>query len=121
MTVEFVIVAEVLSSWNMIILHLFHAEEVATGQIFSYFAKNVIEVNQTAAYVKYIIEKLERIAAIKILQPHHLMSQANARGLQKKVQDAEIKQRVQMVVVIYTKLEENLTFYEEDNFIRNRH
>ena len=101
---ELVIVAEILSTWNMIILHHFHAEEVATCRIFSYFVKNVIEVNQTAAYVKFIIEKLERIAAIKILQAHHLKSQVNARGLQKKVPDAETKQRVQMGVVIYTKL-----------------
>jgi hypothetical protein len=55
-----------------------HAVEVAMLGIFSYFAKNVIEVNLTVVPVKCIIKELGLIAAIKLPLKSRRVLQANA-------------------------------------------
>jgi hypothetical protein len=44
---------EVMRTLNMIILFHIPVEVVVKSQIFSYSAKNVIEVNQIVAFVKF--------------------------------------------------------------------
>ncbi len=78
--------------------------ELVRYLIFSYFAKNVIEVNPTVVPVKCIIKELGLIAAIKIPLKSRRVLQANASVQQRKVPDAKTKQPVQIVDVTYTKI-----------------
>jgi hypothetical protein len=52
-----VIVAEVLKPWNMTTSYLFPVVDKALFQIFNYYVKNVTEVNQIVAIVKFTIKK----------------------------------------------------------------
>ena len=72
--------------------------------IFSYFAKNVIEVNLIVVPVKCIIKELGLIAAIKLPLKSRRVLQANAPVQQRKEPDAKTKQPVQIVDVICTKI-----------------
>jgi len=77
--------------------------EVVMFQIFSYFAYNAIEASLIVVHVECIIGLLEPIA-VKIAQPiSRQVLQHNAQEQQKKEQDVEIRQPIQMVAAICTK------------------
>ena len=78
--------------------------ELARYLIFSYFAKNVIEVNPTVVSVKCIIKGLGLIAVIKIQLKSRRVLQANASVQQRKEPDVKTKQPIQIVDVTYTKI-----------------
>jgi len=78
--------------------------EQARYLIFSYFAKNVIEVNPTVVSVKCIIKGLGLIAVIKIQLKSRRVLQANASVQQRKEPDVKTKQPIQIVDVTYTKI-----------------
>ncbi len=82
--------------------------EAVMHQIFSYFVKNVTEVNRIAVFVRYMIEELGRTAAKKTQSIILLAPPVSARGQQRRVLDAETKQLTQMVVVIYIRFEKLL-------------
>jgi hypothetical protein len=66
----------VLNYWNLTILPPFLAVERVKHQTFSYFVKNVTEVNQIVVIARFIIPKLEQtVVMVKplIQIPPHLM------------------------------------------------
>jgi hypothetical protein len=71
-------------------------------QIFNYFVKNAIEVNQIVAIVKYIIEKwvLIVVKTTRLKNPQQFRN--NAPEQQRKEQDVEIRQAALTAAVIYT-------------------
>jgi hypothetical protein len=71
-------------------------------QIFNYFVKNAIEVNQIVAIVKYIIEKwvLIVVKTTQLKNPQQFRN--NAPEQQRKEQDVEIRQATLTAAVIYT-------------------
>jgi hypothetical protein len=77
--------------------------ELVLSQIFSYFVKNVTEANQTVAFVKYTTGKLALIVVMERQPKKSLrLLQHNVQEQQRKEQDAEIGQPIQMGDVIYT-------------------
>lgn len=52
--VEFVNAVVVILNWNLIMLCHFHVAEVVIHPIFSYYVKDVTEVNPTVVYAKFI-------------------------------------------------------------------
>jgi hypothetical protein len=75
---------------------------LALYQIFNYFVKNAIEVNQIVAIVKYIIEKwvLIVVKTTQLKNPQQFRN--NAPEQQRKEQDVEIRQAALTAAVIYT-------------------
>jgi hypothetical protein len=71
-------------------------------QIFNYSAEPVIEVNQIAAIVKYIIIKLELIVVKDVPQSSLQQPPSNVLELQKKELDVKIGQSILADVVITT-------------------
>ena len=71
-------------------------------QIFNYSAEPVIEVNQIAAIVKYIIIKLELIVVKEVPQSSLQQPPSNVLELQKKELDVKIGQSILADVVIIT-------------------
>jgi hypothetical protein len=71
-------------------------------QIFNYSAEPVIEVNQIAAIVKYIIIKLELIVVKEVPQSSLQQPPSNVLELQKKELDVKIGQSILADVVITT-------------------
>ena len=86
----------------MIIYHRFLVEEVVKYQIFNYSAEPVIEVNQIAAIVKYIIIKLGLIVVKEAPQSSLQQPPSNVLALLKKELDVEIEQSILADVVITT-------------------
>ena len=71
-------------------------------QIFNYSAEPVIEVNQIAAIVKYIIIKLELIVVKEVPQSSLQQPPSNVLELQKNELDVKIGQSILADVVITT-------------------
>ena len=71
-------------------------------QIFNYSAEPVIEVNQIAAIVKYIIIKLGLIVVKEAPQSSLQQPPSNVLALLKKELDVEIEQSILVVDVIIT-------------------
>ena len=71
-------------------------------QIFNYCAGLVIEVNQIAAIVKYIIIKWGLIVVKEAPQSNLQQPPSNALALLKKELDVEIEQSILVVDVITT-------------------
>ena len=71
-------------------------------QIFNYSAEPVIEVNQIAAIVKYIIIKLELIVVKEVPQSSLQQPPSNVLALLKKELDVEIEPSILADVVITT-------------------
>ena len=86
----------------MIIYHPFLAVVAVKYQIFNYSAEPVIEVNQIAAIVKYIIIKLELIVVKEVPQSSLQQPPGNVLELLKKELDVEIGQSILADVVIIT-------------------
>ena len=64
----YVNVVEVQPNWNLITLFLFLAGGVVNPPIFNSSAVSAIAVNQTAAIVRYTINKWATIAAVKKME-----------------------------------------------------
>tara|TARA_B110000503_G_scaffold6065_1_gene8372 strand:+ start:35 stop:304 length:270 start_codon:yes stop_codon:yes gene_type:complete len=86
----------------MIIYHPFLAVVAVKFQIFNYSAEPVIEVNQIAAIVKYIIIKLGLIVVKEAPQSSLQQPPSNVLALLKKELDVEIEQSILADVVITT-------------------
>ena len=86
----------------MIIYHPSHAEVAVRCQIFNYSAEPVIEVNQIAAIVKYIIIKWGLIVVKEAPQNSLKQPPSNVLEPLKKELDVEIEQSILADVVITT-------------------
>jgi len=86
----------------MIIYHPFLAVVAVKFQIFNYSAEPVIEVNQIAAIVKYIIIKLGLIVVKEAPQSSLKQPPSNVLEPLKKELDVEIEPSILADVVITT-------------------
>jgi len=86
----------------MIIYHPSHAEVVVKFLIFNYSVELVIEVNQIAAIVKYIIIKWGLIVVKEVPQSSLQQPPSNVLALLKKELDVEIEPSILADVVITT-------------------